>query len=116
MMNAKEKRNYVRIKSVNLLSYVYFDEDKKPETQGMGRTLNVSEAGLLLEATKSFKVNREISINIGLEEELISINGTVIFTNSDTSGFSNSGIQFSRLDETELTRLKDFIAAYQVET
>ena len=110
-MFEKEKRNHIRINSINLLNYVYFDEDMKEESQGMGRTLNVSEAGLMLETNRSFKVNREVSLNIGLEEELLSINGTVIFTNSDASGLSNSGIQFRSLSENELDRLKDYIEA-----
>lgn len=112
-MFEKEKRNHTRVNSINLLNYVCFDEEMNEEYQGMGRTLNVSEAGLLLETNRSFKVNREVSLNIGLEEELLSINGTVIFTNTDASGFSNSGIQFSNLNEAESNRLKDFISAYQ---
>lgn len=108
-MVEKEKRRHIRVDSINLLNFVYFDEDSKEESQGMGRTLNVSEAGLLLETNLSFQTKRELSLNIGFEEEIISINGTVVFTDSSESGLCKSGIQFSDINKNELDALKKHI-------
>ena len=47
-MNSEDKRKHERIRSLNL-SYICLDEEKNIVKQGMGRTLNLSESGLLLE-------------------------------------------------------------------
>lgn len=112
-MVEKEKRKHTRVDNVNLLNYVYFNEESKEESQGMGRTLNVSEAGLLLETSSSLDIKREVSMNIGLEEEILSINGTVVFSNSSKTGLSKSGIQFTSIGKDELDILKNHLQAYQ---
>ena len=47
-MNTNEKRKHPRVNALNL-SYICLDEDQQVIKQGMGRTLNVSESGILLE-------------------------------------------------------------------
>jgi hypothetical protein len=113
-MTEKEKRKHIRVNSINLLNYVYFDENLKEEFQGMGRTLNVSEAGLLLETNSLFKTEREVSINIGLEEEILSINGIVIFTAQNKSGLPKAGIKFKSIGDDELDILKNHIQTFQI--
>jgi c-di-GMP-binding flagellar brake protein YcgR len=113
-MVEKEKRTHTRVNSVNLLNYIYFDEDLKEESQGMGRTLNISETGLLLETNWPFKVEREVSLNISLEEQILSINGSVIYTNKDESGLSKSGIRFNNISDDELNVLKSHIQSSQI--
>jgi len=113
-MTEKEKRKHIRVNSINLLNFVYFDENLKEEFQGMGRTLNVSEAGLLLETNSLFKTKREVSINIGLEEEILSINGIVIFTARNKSGLPKAGIKFKSISDNELDILKNHIQTFQI--
>lgn len=113
-MAEKEKRKHERINSVNLLNYIYLDEDFKEESQGMGRTLNISEAGLSLETNQPFKAEREVSLNISLAEQILSINGTVVYTRRNESGLSKSGIKFKNINEDELNVLKSHIQSSQV--
>jgi hypothetical protein len=47
-MTSENKRKHERIQSLNL-SYICLDEDANIIKQGMGRTLNISESGILLE-------------------------------------------------------------------
>ena len=47
-MTTKEKRKHYRVDSLNLLSYTCQDEEGNLVKHGMGRTLNVSESGILL--------------------------------------------------------------------
>lgn len=113
-MVEKEKRRYIRVDSINLLNFIYFDENLKEESQGMGRTLNLSEAGLLLETNSLFKVKRELSLNIGLKEKVLSINGTVIFSDNSESGLRKSGIKFAGIGADELDTLKRHIQTSHV--
>ena len=48
-MAVDDQRKDPRIQSSNLISYVSCDETDQEIMQGMGRTLNVSEGGILLE-------------------------------------------------------------------
>lgn len=109
-MTGKEKRQHVRVNSVNLLNYVYYDDNNQEEShQGMGRTLNLSEAGLLLETNSTLDEDVEVSLNIGLAENILSLRGKVIYSDVDASGFSKSGIHFENIGVNEFIALKNHI-------
>ena len=76
-MSKIEKRKHHRIDSLNL-SYLCVNENNEVVKQGMGRTLNVSESGILLETVFPLKKNLSLSISIGLEDDLVDIQGKVI--------------------------------------
>jgi hypothetical protein len=111
-MTENEKRKSNRIDSINLLNYVYFDENDKEESQGMGRTLNVSESGILLETRAIFQLQHTVSLNIGFEDSMVDIKGKVIFTNQNKQGNTESGIQFMELADDARAVLKKYIHAF----
>ena len=48
----KERRRHPRFESLNLISYVVYDETDNAVRQGMGRTLNISKTGICLDTYK----------------------------------------------------------------
>ena len=98
-MNANDKRRHIRIESTNLLNFVCTGGDGEPCQQGMGRTLNVSESGILLETYKPLDAQTRISITIGIEEELVDIEGEVVFLKESTKDIYEAGIQFSQIND-----------------
>jgi hypothetical protein len=76
----KERRSASRYDSNNLISYVCLDNNNHESTQGMGRTLNISENGILLETHVSIDPNASMSLTIALEEELMDILGIVAYS------------------------------------
>ena len=76
-MTITDKRQHPRIDSLNLISYVCIDETDTDVIQGMGRTLNVSEGGILLETHIQIDPKHTLSLTIGLEEDLVDIKGEV---------------------------------------
>jgi hypothetical protein len=112
-MAASEKRRHDRISSINLLNYVYFDENGQEQAQGMGRTLNVSESGILLETRSALDQHHRVSIHIGLEDEMVDIKGKVIFNKKNQSNMFESGIEFEEIGESPLAVLKKYIAAFK---
>jgi len=88
-------------------------EDGEACHQGMGRTLNVSESGILLETYKPIEPNERIAITIGFEEELVDIEGEVIFLKESAKDTYEAGIQFSQINETERMTLLKFIEAFK---
>ena len=75
-MAKEEKRKHTRIDSLNL-SYFCLDENNQIIKQGMGRTLNVSESGILLETYFRIDSDEHLMLTIAFEDHLIPVNGRV---------------------------------------
>jgi hypothetical protein len=88
-------------------------EDGEPCHQGMGRTLNVSESGMMLETYTPIDFETPISITIGIEEDLVDIEGKVIYLKESAKDVYEAGIQFSKIDENKRVILLKFIEAFK---
>ena len=108
-MTSENKRKHERIHSLNL-SYICLDEDKKIVKQGMGRTLNISESGILLETHFPVEPEHTIQLTISLEENLLDINGKPVHVRSIDGGKYQIGIEFTDLDADSAIVLKQFIS------
>jgi hypothetical protein len=111
-MTSANKRKHERIQSLNL-SYICLDEDKNIVKQGMGRTLNISESGILLETHFPIEPNHIIQLTISLEENLLDIKGKLAHVRSIDGGKYQIGIQFTDLDADTISVLKKFINAVE---
>ena len=114
-MTEADKRKQSRTRSLNLLAYECLDENQDVVRQGMGRTLDVSEDGLLLETHAPIDVQHTIFLKIGLEDDMAEICGRVVYSRAGESGRYESGIEFDRFDrnnEAALQILKIYIKAF----
>jgi hypothetical protein len=109
-MTSDDKRKHERIQSLNL-SYICLDEDQNIVKQGMGRTLNMSESGILLETHFPIETNHTVQMTVGLEEELLDITGKPVHIKVKEKGKYEIGIQFIGLDQHSSRILKKFISA-----
>jgi hypothetical protein len=114
-MTIKEKRKHTRIHSLNL-SYVCLDKNDQIVKQGMGRTLNVSESGILLETTFPINLDHLVLLTIGLEEDIVDIKGKPVHTKKNEQGLHEIGIEFMSSDKTASKTLKKFIKAFNNKT
>ena len=71
-MTVNEQRRHKRIYSLNL-SYLCVNANNEVVRQGMGRTLNVSESGILLETLFPLAKQQLLSLAIGIEADLVDI-------------------------------------------
>ena len=110
-MKIQEKRKHSRIDSLNL-SYICLDEDKQIVKQGMGRTLNVSESGILLETHFAVDLNHTVMLTIGLEEEIIEIRGKPVHSKKNEHGLHEVGIQFQGSNKTVTQTIKKYVKAF----
>lgn len=111
-MTQEEKRKHSRIDSLNLLNYIYFDENEDDANQGMGRTLNISESGILLETHCPIETPHLVSLAIGFQEDVVDIKGRIVYRKQNTKGLYESGIEFSEMDETARAVLRRYIAEF----
>jgi hypothetical protein len=114
-MATKEKRKYPRISSLNL-SYVCLDENNEIIKQGMGRSLNVSESGILLETHFPIDDQLIVTLTLGLEEDLVDIKGRPVHTRINDDGKYEVGIEFLKSDVKTHKALKKFIDTFQKKT
>jgi hypothetical protein len=111
-MVINEKRHCPRIHALNLISYSCLDETENIVAQGMGRTLNVSENGILLETHVSIDPKYSISLSIGLENELINIKGHIIFSKPGKNDKFEAGIEFLETSESTIEILRKYVKAF----
>ena len=111
-MAIEEKRKHSRIDSLHLLNYLYYGDNKEDATQGMGRTLNVSESGILLETHTPIDPNQNVSLTIGLEEDMVDIKGRVIYSKQNAQGMFEEGIEFEAMGDSAIKILRAYIEAF----
>jgi len=113
---ANEKRKHQRIASLNLLHIGVYKEGDLIK-QGAGRTLNISESGILLEIHFPIETdNVVIQLTIGLKEDLLEIKGNSVRYLQNENGKYQIGIMFDKItDETTDKILKKYIEAFAAE-
>jgi hypothetical protein len=109
-MTNEEKRKHQRIDSLNL-SYICLDEDQHVVKQGMGRTLNLSESGILLETYFPIGAEHTVILSIGLEESLLDVKGRPVYTRPKEQGMYEVGIEFLDPDENILQTIRHFLSS-----
>ena len=111
-MAIEEKRKHSRIDSLHLLNYIHYGDSEDDATQGMGRTLNVSESGILLETHVSIDVDHTVQLTIGIEENVVDIKGSVVYSQKNAKGMYESGIEFCNVDAAAQKVLKAYISEF----
>jgi hypothetical protein len=112
-MTTHEKRTALRTESSNLISYLCLDEDNHEIMQGMGKTLNVSEGGILMETHVSIDPCYIVSLSIALENELMDFMGKIVHYREREDGKFESGIDFMELDEEKRGFLRQYIVIFK---
>lgn len=111
-MASVENRRHIRIDSLNL-SHISVTEKDEVVYQGMGRTLNVSESGILLETKYEMPLGDELAISIGFEDDLLELKGHAVFTKETRPGMQATGIEFLDIGSAILPKLRSFIKTFQ---
>lgn len=107
-MNSVERRKSPRIDSINL-SYVCLDKNEKVLQQAMGRTLNISEGGFLLETHFEMKKSYTLIASLGLENDTVDIRGKVVHCQSLGGGKHIAGIEITAIESGDKSIWLNFI-------
>ena len=113
IMVTDEKRIDPRIESSNLLSYICLDENNHEMMQGMGRTLNVSEGGILLETHVPIDPHHIVSLTMALEDDLMDFKGKIAYSRKREDGKFESGIEFIEMDEEKQRFYRQYILIFR---
>lgn len=96
-----ERRRAERRYALNFLDYEIISEADDVLGRGLARTLNVSETGLRLETGMFFDPGQRLRITLGLENDLVQINGRVINSQPENDDLCSSGVMFLELDDAD---------------
>jgi Tfp pilus assembly protein PilZ len=107
----KERREFIRPESLNLLDYIIIDEHGRQGEYALGRTLNISEGGILMETRKPLTPGFQVLITLGLNDELVDMRGKVIRSSGKGAVYTN-GIEFIFSSGDNLEILQRYIEAF----
>ena len=88
-----ERRNYPRVKTCNLISYMAIKDNGEVTDLGMGRALDVSQNGIFLETPRLLFSEYISLMSVDLDNNLIEIKGEVIYSGINRSGMVGNGIR-----------------------
>jgi c-di-GMP-binding flagellar brake protein YcgR len=107
-MSPKDQRLTTRVDSTNL-SYYCIDEDHKIIAQGMGRTLNVSTTGILLETYDAIPGCKTVDMEIAMHDDIIKASGIVAHSTEEEDNSYHTGIQFTQISPEDRETIGKFI-------
>lgn len=106
-----ERRRFIRPEALNLLDYLVVDSQGRQGEYAMGRTLNVSRGGILMETHIPLPVGQQVMITLGLEDNLVDIMGRIVYA-TYSAGMHQNGIEFFHMSETDRKILEHYTEAF----
>lgn len=108
----EERRRHQRVETHNLVYYVV-KNDGSELSQDMGRTLDASEKGLLIETRIPLVEGLQLRMDIALADSIIHLVGEVVHSHTADSGMYLSGVEFSSLDDETRAQLKEYLHEFE---
>ena len=109
----QDHRRNPRIETSNLVDYTLFDNDGKTIGQGKGRTLNLSQNGILLKTPRPLDGVFVMLMAIDLNGNTVKVEGRLVYSTMDMpSGYFLSGIEFTGPKEKQVDAIVAFVKAY----
>ncbi len=107
-MNEQERRRSERKESLNLLDNIVLGDTGEMIAHEMGRTVNISETGLLLETHIPFKLDQVLVITVALDDNLVELTGRVKYLEPCNELF-RAGIEIVEIDDKGRQILKRYL-------
>lgn len=94
----EEKRNFIRIDKNALASFEVFPKAEPPlADMGLGRTVDVSLGGLLLELPRAVEVGDGVRLVLNLRGKLVPALGRVVRTEHAFGGVMLAGVRLTKV-------------------
>lgn len=110
--NMADRRKYPRTKTRNLISHVSVDQNGKLISQGMGKALDISQGGMLLETPYPIEVGDISLMAVDKELNLLEIKADLVYCKKAPLGKFQSGIKFVDTEQRVLNFVKSLIKEY----
>jgi c-di-GMP-binding flagellar brake protein YcgR len=108
-----EKRRHSRVNTSNMVEYALFNGQRKKIDQGIGRTLNLSQSGALLETERPLEGSYILLMTLDLEGKKVQVKGRVANTRqSEKPGYYLTGVEFIGSKDEQINAIVAFVKAY----
>jgi hypothetical protein len=94
-----DRRRHNRVQTRNLVSHHTFDKTGRLVSQGLSKALDVSKGGLMLETPHPVGSGMLSLMAADIENNLVEIEGKLIYSTKSSNGMYISGIAFVGTDE-----------------
>ena len=98
-MDGVERRKHSRVETSNHILYESIENGDQIVSRSMGKALNVSRSGILLETPYPIETENVTLVTVDIENNLIEITGRLIYCRETDSGMYQSGFSFIGSDE-----------------
>jgi len=107
---SEDKRCHERVHSLNLVSLSKYSEDGYVELAELGRTLDLSEGGIRLEAFEVIPVGTSTRLRIALRDDIVDVGGRVAYIEEGDDNHIITGIEFLDLSDQHRQVLRRFLS------
>ena len=111
-MKTREQRKFIRYDALHLLDYTVLDDNGEDGVYSMGRTIDVSVDGIKLETNSPLKVNARLLITVGLEDDLVDLEGKITHMTPHDGRFI-SGVVFLKISKNGRRVFTKYVEAFQ---
>ncbi|MDY0161799.1 PilZ domain-containing protein [Desulfobotulus sp.] len=111
-----EKRRFpFRPETRNLVHFSVLGENGRILNQGMGKTLNISRGGLLLEAHSPIPEESRVQLSIGMGDEILDLEVIIVHARPVKEKLWQAGMAFLPMTGPKARLLSLFIERFEME-
>jgi hypothetical protein len=100
--SVSENRRYTRVETSNLISFMSIDAEGRVQRQGMGKALDISQNGLLLESALPVDSEYVSLMSTDPNNQLIEITAQVAYSRRGRTGSYLTGVRFAASEDDNI--------------
>lgn len=108
-----DRRIEPRISKIHLVQVNRFDEEGFRADLATGRTTNISRGGIRLELYHPLPLRSRVTLNLVLGEQIIDVNGRVVYLEDLEDDRCCMGIEFTDLDDENQELINQYVEKYE---
>jgi len=110
--NTVNRRKFPRIKTRNLIAHLSFDDDGMKISQGLGKALDISKGGILIETPHPIPDARLSLMAVDKDNILFEIEAELAYCKKSAPGLYQSGIRFIGTENQRINYVTRLIKEY----
>ena len=107
-----DRRKFPRTKTLNLIAHVSVDQNEKKISQGLGKALDISKGGMLLETPYPIEPGIISIMAVDKENTLFEIKAHLVYCKKTVTGMYQAGIKFIGKEPEVLNFVKRLVKEY----
>lgn len=110
MNETDAERDSLRVSKLLFTELTSLDLEGNDAMQSLGRTLNISTGGILLEMAKDTPLQLRVNLRLGIKDDIVEIEGNVVHLSKTETGEIELGIEFINPTDNQKKIIKRAIA------